>query len=106
MELRLSPALLAVALCFGLSAVPAIADTVRVASSAPYAEDAEIASKIRSECIQLQTQLPAPPDEVSAILLERGEWHGELTRRSRADSESRWRVTGSCTGRWTAVQAQ
>jgi PAS domain S-box-containing protein len=31
----------------------------------------------------LQTQLPAPPDEVSATLLERGEWHGELTRRSR-----------------------
>lgn len=50
---------LAVALCFGLAAVPAMADTVRVASSAPYAEDAEIAHKIRSECVQLQTQLPA-----------------------------------------------
>jgi hypothetical protein len=49
----------AVAICFGLAAGPALAASVRVASSAPYAEDAEISSKIRTECVQLQTQLPA-----------------------------------------------
>jgi hypothetical protein len=50
---------LAVAVCFGLLAGPALADTVRVAASAPYAQDAEIAGRIRTECVQLQTQLPA-----------------------------------------------
>lgn len=48
----------AAALCAGLAG-PALADTVRVASRTPYAEDAEISSKIRTECVQLQTQLPA-----------------------------------------------
>jgi hypothetical protein len=54
-----SPVTFCVALCFSLGAMPAMADTVRIASSAPYAEDAEIANKIRTECVQLQTQLPA-----------------------------------------------
>jgi PAS domain S-box-containing protein len=31
----------------------------------------------------LHTELPAPAEEVSAALLERGEWHGEVARRSR-----------------------
>jgi PAS domain S-box-containing protein len=31
----------------------------------------------------LHTELPAPAEQVSAALLERGEWHGEVARRSR-----------------------
>jgi PAS domain S-box-containing protein len=32
----------------------------------------------------LHTEFPVPPDEAIATLLERGEWHGELSRRSRS----------------------
>lgn len=48
-----------VSLGFALCASSAVAETVRMADTAPYAEDAEIANKIRTECVQLQTQLPA-----------------------------------------------
>ena len=42
-----------------LAAMPAVADTVRLAHTTPYAEDAEVAHKIRTECVKLQGQLPA-----------------------------------------------
>jgi PAS domain S-box-containing protein len=55
----------------------------------------------------LQTELPAPADEVSATLLERGEWHGELARRSRGGFRvqvaSHWILHRDADGRPGAV---
>ena len=55
----------------------------------------------------LQTELPAPADEVSAALLERGEWHGELARRSRGGFRvqvaSHWILHREADGRPGAV---
>ncbi len=44
-------------LLFAFAAAPAFAERVQVQSSIPYAEDAEIANKVREECTQLNTQL-------------------------------------------------
>jgi PAS domain S-box-containing protein len=55
----------------------------------------------------LQTELPAPVEEISAALLERGEWHGELTRRSRGGFRvqvaSHWILHRDADGRPGAV---
>jgi PAS domain S-box-containing protein len=55
----------------------------------------------------LHTELPAPAEEVSAALLERGEWHGELARRSRGGYRvqvaSHWILHREADGRPGAV---
>jgi len=47
-----------VALCL-LASLPAFAQTVQVERSVPYSEDADIQKKVREECTELNTQLPA-----------------------------------------------
>ena len=47
--------------CGTLSAQP-----VRMASTTPYAADADIANKVLSECVELQQQLPAFTREFAA----------------------------------------
>ena len=55
----------------------------------------------------LQTELPAPAEVVSAALLERGEWHGEVARRSRGGFRvqvaSHWILHREADGRPGAV---
>jgi PAS domain S-box-containing protein len=55
----------------------------------------------------LQTELPAPADQVSAALLQRGEWHGEIARRSRGGFRvqvaSHWILHREADGRPGAV---
>jgi PAS domain S-box-containing protein len=55
----------------------------------------------------LQTELPAPAEQVSAALLERGEWHGEVARRSRGGFRvqvaSHWILHREADGRPGAV---
>jgi PAS domain S-box-containing protein len=55
----------------------------------------------------LHTELPAPAEQVSATLLERGEWHGEVTRRSRGGHRvqvaSHWILHREADGRPGAV---
>lgn len=49
-----------------LWAASAGADTVQMASVTPYAEDADISAKVRTECVKLPTQLPAYTREFGA----------------------------------------
>jgi PAS domain S-box-containing protein len=55
----------------------------------------------------LHTELPVPEAEASAALLERGEWHGELCRRSRGGTRvqvaSHWILHRDAEGRPEAV---
>ncbi len=55
-----------VALAVLLSAGPGWASSVRMANQTPYAEDAEISEKVRSECRELNGQLPAYTREFGA----------------------------------------
>ena len=55
----------------------------------------------------LHTELPVPPDEAAAALLEKGEWHAELSRRSRTGARvqvaSHWILHRDPEGRPGAV---
>jgi PAS domain S-box-containing protein len=55
----------------------------------------------------LHTQLPVPGEEAAEALLERGEWHGELSRRSKAGTRvqvaSHWILHRDAEGRPEAV---
>ena len=55
----------------------------------------------------LHTQLPVPGEEAAEALIERGEWHGELSRRSKAGSRvqvaSHWILHRDAEGRPEAV---
>ncbi len=46
-----------VVLLLAFAAAPALAQSVQVQSSIPYAADADIQNKVRTECTQLNTQL-------------------------------------------------
>ncbi|HEX2218218.1 MAG TPA: PAS domain S-box protein [Gemmatimonadales bacterium] len=55
----------------------------------------------------LHTELPVPPEEAAAALLEKGEWHAEISRRSRTGARvqvaSHWILHRDAEGRPGAV---
>ncbi len=53
-------------LSLALSCATAVAQPVRMAQNTPYADDAEISQKVRSECVKLGAQLPAYTREFGA----------------------------------------
>lgn len=53
-------------LSLALSCATAVAQPVRMAHDTPYADDAEISQKVRSECVKLGGQLPAYTREFGA----------------------------------------
>ena len=53
-------------LSLALSCATAVAQPVRMAQDTPYADDAEIPQKVRSECVKLGAQLPAYAREFGA----------------------------------------
>ena len=55
-----------IAMALVLACNAAVAAPVRMASHTPYGEDAEISSKVRSECAKLGEQLPAYTREFGA----------------------------------------
>jgi two-component system cell cycle sensor histidine kinase/response regulator CckA len=63
---------------------------------------------IGADALQLlKTELPVPPEEAAAVLLEKGEWHAELSRRSRSGTRvqvaSHWILHRDAEGRPGAV---
>lgn len=56
----------ALILALALASSVTVAQPVRMASQTPYAEDAEISQKVRSECVKLGGQLPAYTREFGA----------------------------------------
>lgn len=53
-------------LSLALSCATAVAQPVRMAQNTPYADDAEVSQKVRSECVKLGGQLPAYTREFGA----------------------------------------